>query len=130
MNIGLWLAQILLAGVFLGSGIIKASWSKDRLIASGQTGVAPFPQPVIRLTAVSELLAAAGLIAPGVTGIAPVLTPAAAAGLSVVMIGATISHARLLHADRLAGRGSREARNVTANVTLLALCAFVMVGRF
>ncbi|MFC6085613.1 DoxX family protein [Sphaerisporangium aureirubrum] len=129
MDIALWAAQILLAGVFLGSGVVKSIWPKDRVIASGQTGVAPFPQPVIRLVAAAELCGAAGLIAPWATGIAPLLTPAAAIGLSVVMIGALISHSALLRADRRAGRGSREARNLAVNTVILALCLFVAIGR-
>jgi hypothetical protein len=43
VNIALWIAQVLLAAVFLGSGTVKSLWAKPRLIASGQTGVAPFP---------------------------------------------------------------------------------------
>jgi hypothetical protein len=84
---------------------------------------------VIRLTAFAELLAAVGLVLPWLTGIARVLTPAAAAGLVIVMIGATTSHSMLLRADRRAGRGNREARNVAANLVLMALCVFVVVGR-
>jgi uncharacterized membrane protein YphA (DoxX/SURF4 family) len=129
MNIALWAAQVLLAVLFLWSGTVKAAWSKDRLIASGQTGVAPFPLPVIRVTAVSELFGAIGLIAPWATGIARVLTPVAALGLSIVMIGAMISHSSLLRADRRAGRGSREARNVAANLTIFVVCVFVAAGR-
>ncbi len=130
MNVSLWTAQILLAALFLYSGVLKATWSKSHLLSRGQTGVAPFPPAVIRLTAVSELVAVVGLIAPRATGVAPVLTPFAAVGLSVVMIGALLSHSRLLLADRAAGRGSREARNVATNLIVLALCVFVMVGRF
>jgi uncharacterized membrane protein YphA (DoxX/SURF4 family) len=129
MNVALWTAQILLAAVFLASGGFKVSQSKPRLIASGQTGVAPFPLPVIRLTAVAELFAAVGLIAPRATGIAPALTPAAAGGLCVVMLGAMTSHTSLLRADHRAGRGYREARNVVTNVLILAACVFVIVGR-
>jgi hypothetical protein len=81
------------------------------------------------MTAFAELCAAVGLIAPQLTGIAPLLTPAAAIGLSIVMIGAFLSHSRLLRADLRAGRGSREARNVAANVTIFALCVFVAAGR-
>jgi uncharacterized membrane protein YphA (DoxX/SURF4 family) len=130
MNVALWATQILLAAIFLGSGALKVSRPKDRLIATGQTGVAPFPLPVIRLTAVAELLAAAGLILPWPTGIAPALTPAAAAGLAIVMVGAMLSHATLLRADLRAGRGHREAYNIATNVVLLALCVFVMTGRW
>ena len=130
MNTALWTAQILLAALFLLSGALKVSMRKDRLIKSGQTGVAPFPPAVIKTTAVCELLAAAGLTLPRPTGIAPVLTPVAAVGLAVVMVGAAISHGSLLRADRAAGRGSAEARNVAANLVILGICVFVAVGRF
>lgn len=129
MNVALWVAQIVLAAVFLTSGIVKGTQPKDKLIATGQTGVAPFPLQVIRLTAFAELLAVAGLVLPWLTGIARVLTPAAAAGLVIVMIGAMASHSTLLRADRAVGRGNREARNVAANLVLMALCVFVVVGR-
>ena len=129
MNTALWAAQILLAAVFLGSGYAKLLWSKERLLASGQSGVAPFPMPVLRLTAAAELLAAVGLIAPRATGVAPVLTPIAALGLIIVMIGALWSHSRLLRADRAAGRGWIEARNLGINTLMIALCVFVAAGR-
>jgi hypothetical protein len=48
MNALLWTLQVLLAGVFAASGAAKISQPKGRLIASGQTGVASFPLPVIR----------------------------------------------------------------------------------
>ncbi|MGH3392550.1 MAG: DoxX family protein [Actinomadura sp.] len=129
MNIALWTVQVLLAGLFLGSGTVKFLWAKPRLIASGQTGVAPFPVPIIRFTAFAELCGALGLIAPQLTGIAPLLTPAAAIGLAIVMIGASLSHGRLLRADLRAGRGTREAWNVATNVLIFALCVFVAAGR-
>lgn len=130
MNTALWTMQILLAAVFLASGAVKISWPKDRLIASGQTGVAPFPPTVIKLTAACEVLAAAGLVLPWATGIAPALTPLAATGLMIVMLGAMTSHTSLLLTDRAAGRGWTEARNVAANVVFLLLCVFVAVSRF
>jgi uncharacterized membrane protein YphA (DoxX/SURF4 family) len=130
MNSALWTAQILLAVLFLGSGSAKVAWSKERMIASGQTGVAPFPLPVLRLTAGCELLAAAGLILPWATGVVRPLTPAAAVGLMMVMLGAVISHSTLLRADRAAGRGSAEARNIALNSVVIALCVFVAAERF
>ena len=63
MNTFLWILQGRLAVVFLGSGIAKSTMSRERLIATGQTGIALFPMPVVRVTAASELLAAAGLAA-------------------------------------------------------------------
>jgi hypothetical protein len=119
VNVALWSAQVLLAVVFAGSGVAKSTMSKERLLATGQTGAASFPMPVVRFTAAMELLAAVGLTLPWATGIARVLTPMAAVGLGVVMIGAAGSHIRL-----------REARNTAANGVLFALCLFVAINRF
>jgi uncharacterized membrane protein YphA (DoxX/SURF4 family) len=119
MNLALWIAQIVLAVVFAGSGLAKATMSRDRLLASGQTGIALFPMPVVRFTATMEVLAAVGLILPQATGIAEMLTPLAALGLCVVMVGAASAHLRL-----------HEPRNVAANAVLFALALFVAVGRF
>jgi uncharacterized membrane protein YphA (DoxX/SURF4 family) len=118
MNIALWIAQGLLAALFLASGSMKISTAKDKLVASGQTGVAPFPVPVIRITAFCELLAVLGLLLPMITGIAPVLTPIAAFGLVVVMIGATASHLSL-----------HERLQAGATTFILLICLFVAVGR-
>jgi hypothetical protein len=74
--------------------------------------------PVVRFAAVMEVLAALGLVLPWATGIAPVLTPLAALGLCVVMVGAAWAHARL-----------QEPRNVFFNAVFFALAAFLAVGR-
>ena len=118
MDTLLWILQAILAAVFLGSGIAKSTMSRERLIATGQTGIALFPMPVVRVTAASELLAAAGLLLPWATGIAPWLTPTAAAGLCVVMVGAAWSHTRL-----------REPQSVAANGVLFAAALVVAIGR-
>ena len=114
----MWILQGSLALVFLGSGIAKSTMSRERLIATGQTGVALFPMPVVRVTAVSEMLAAAGLLLQWATGVAPWLTPTAAAGLCVVMVGAAWSHSRL-----------HEPQNVAANGLLFAAAMAVAIGR-
>jgi uncharacterized membrane protein YphA (DoxX/SURF4 family) len=57
-----WVCQGLLAVLFLASGCAKISMSRERLLATGQTGIAPFPMPLVRLAAASELLGAVGLI--------------------------------------------------------------------
>jgi uncharacterized membrane protein YphA (DoxX/SURF4 family) len=118
MNIALWTAQLVLAAVFALSGTVKLSMSRERLLDTGQTGIAMFPMPVVRFTAGMELLAVVGLMALGLTGIGLVLTPLAAAGLCVVMIGAAWAHSRL-----------REPWAILANTVLFALAAFVMIGR-
>lgn len=118
MNISLWIAQVALAVFFAGSGTAKSTMSRDRMLATGQTGIAMFPLPVVRFTAAMELLAAVGLVVPWLTGIAGFLTPLAAAGLCVVMVGAGWAHSRL-----------REPRSIAVNAALFGLAAFVVVGR-
>src|SRR5258705_5722639 len=48
----------------------------------------------IKALGVAELLGVAGLVLPWATGIAPVLTPLAAIGLAVVLVGAAATHLR------------------------------------
>jgi uncharacterized membrane protein YphA (DoxX/SURF4 family) len=95
MNALAWVLQGVCAVTFLVSGTMKSLMGKQRMIETGQTGVAPFPLPVIRIVALSELVGVAGLILPWATGIAKGLTPLAAGCLAIVMIGAAISHASL-----------------------------------
>jgi hypothetical protein len=92
--------------------------SRERLLTTGQSGIAPSPMPVVRVVAVCELAAAVGLIAPWASDVARILTPLAAIGLAIVMWGAAVSHASL-----------REPRQVGANVGFLVVCAFVIGGR-
>lgn len=119
MNIALWVAQGILAAVCLSSGVAKSTMAKQRMIATGQTGVAPFPLPFIRTIAALELLAAIGLIVPQATGIAPLLTPFAAIGFAAIMTGASFSHASLGEYKQVFG----------INLVLFLLSLFVAVGR-
>lgn len=119
MNVALWIAQGILAAVCLYSGIAKSTMAKERMIATGQTGVAPFPLPFIRAIAAFELLGAIGLILPQATGIAPMLTPLAAIGFAAIMTGASFSHASLGEYKQVFG----------VNLVLFLLCLFVAVGR-
>lgn len=119
MNIALWVAQGVLAAVFLYSGIAKSTVSKPNLVAIGQTGVAPFPLPFIRTIGVLEIFAVAGLILPEATRITPILSPLAAAGLAVIMVGAAFSHWSLGERKQVFG----------VNLVLFAICLFVVVGR-
>jgi uncharacterized membrane protein YphA (DoxX/SURF4 family) len=118
MNLLLWTLQVALAALFTASGLAKISQPKDQLIASGQTGVTPFPLPVIRVTAFCELLGAIGIVLPRLVGIAAFLTPLAAFGFAIVMVGAIGSHAYL-----------REPRNVAATVAIFAAAVTVAIGR-
>jgi hypothetical protein len=85
VSFGLWAIQALLAGLFLFAGGFKLMISSETL-----SHVAPLPVLFMRFIAVCELAGAVGLILPGLLHIRTGLTPLAAAGLVVIMIGATI----------------------------------------
>jgi hypothetical protein len=85
----IWLAQLILSAVFLLHGLILLILPAPmRKQMSGLPGGPPF----FRFIGLAELLAAAGLTLPTLTGIMPWLTPLAAAGLLVIMVGAAILH--------------------------------------
>lgn len=109
---------MLVAVVFLYSGVMKSLLARERLIAAGQRGIGMFPMPLVRLVAVCELAAVVGLVAPWISDTARVLTPVAALGLAAVMYGAAISHASL-----------REPKQTGLVVAILAICAFIAAGR-
>jgi uncharacterized membrane protein YphA (DoxX/SURF4 family) len=119
MNATLWVLAGLLALVFLVSGVMKLARPKDDLVAAGMGWAADFSSTLVKLIGALEVLAAAGLILPPAFGIAPVLTPLAALGLVLLMIGAVIVHIR-----------RREYPLIGVNLVLLALAAIVAWGRF
>jgi hypothetical protein len=89
----LWIAQGLLAFIFLFGGGAKLVMSTDAMLAQMQPpppeSVLPFIGPFLKFIGVCEVLGAIGLILPGLLHIRPGLTPLAAAGLVIIMIGAT-----------------------------------------
>jgi hypothetical protein len=94
VNIALWIVQGLLAVVFGGSGVVKATRDRKRLVDDGITWVEDFSASAVKAIGVLEILAAVGLILPAATGIAPVLTPLAAVGVALLMVGAAVVHFR------------------------------------
>jgi len=86
MKYALWALQILLALLFVFAGVVKLVLPGEQM--ASQMPV-PIPVSLLRFVAVAELAGAAGLILPGLLGIRPQLTPLAAAGLVIIMIGAT-----------------------------------------
>jgi hypothetical protein len=80
----LWIVQVLLAALFLFAGGMKLVLPLEKL-----TGPVPLPGLFMRFIGVAEVLGAIGLILPGLLRIRPGLTPLAAAGLVIIMIGAT-----------------------------------------
>jgi uncharacterized membrane protein YphA (DoxX/SURF4 family) len=86
MRIAVWIVSALLALAFLFIGGTKVVMPVAEMEATGQ-GV---PVVLLKIAGVAEVIGAFGLILPAATRIRPVLTPVAAAGLVVTMIGAII----------------------------------------
>ena len=123
MNIALWVLQLLLAALFLMAGFMKVTKSKDGLKESGGERMAwvdSLSDSNVRIIGVLEVLAGLGLVLPQLTGILPILTPLAAVGLILTMIGAMALHIRR-------GDGTQP---IVMNVVLMLLAVFVAYGRF
>ena len=114
MSHALWIVQGVLALIFLFAGGTKLVLPLEKLV-----GPMPMPGVFLRFIGVAEVLGAIGLILPGLLRIRPGLTQLAAAGLVIIMIGAT--------ALTLAG-GDVVAALIPLVVGFLA--AFVAYGRW
>ncbi|MGW4961287.1 DoxX family protein [Nonomuraea sp. NPDC004186] len=119
MNVVLWIIAGLLALAFLGAGLMKLSQPKEKLATSGLAWTEDFSAGAVKGIGALEVLAGIGLILPAALGIVPVLTPLAAAGLVIVMIGAAVVHVR-----------RKEYQGIVVNAVLLLLAAVVAWGRF
>ena len=117
LHISLWIAQVLLAGMFLMTGVMKLTQPIDALAAQ-MPWVTSFAPAMVRFIGAAELAGALGLLLPSLTRIQPRLTVLAALGLVVVMVLASA-----LHLSR--GEGAM----VPMNLALAALAAFVAWGR-
>lgn len=116
MTYVLWIVQVLLALVFLFAGGTKLVLPLEVL-----TEQSPLPGPFLRFIGVAEVLGAIGLILPGLVGIRPVLTPLAACGLVIIMVGATVL--------TLAGVVPGGVRPALIPLVVGLLAAFVAYGR-
>jgi hypothetical protein len=117
MTYALWIVQGLLALVFLFTGGMKLLMPIEVL-----TEQTPLPGAFIRFLGLAEVLGAIGLILPGLLKIQPGLTPLAAAGLVIIMIGATV----------LSAVGFGGTPPILALIPLVVgiLAAFVAYGRW
>jgi len=81
----LWVIQGLLAALFLFAGGFKLA-----LPLAALAKVSPLPAPFLKFIGACEVTGALGLILPGLLRIRTGLTPLAAAGLVIIMTGATV----------------------------------------
>ncbi len=119
MNYVLWAVQVLLALLFLFAGGTKLVLPPEVLAAMGSPNQIQLPGWLVRFVGVVEVLGALGLLLPGLLRIKPGLTPLAAAGLVILMIGAT---ALTLAADGIAA--------ALPPMVIGLLAAFVAYGRW
>jgi|SRR5947209_10056829 len=112
-TVTLWAVQILLALIFLFAGGMKLLLPIEMM-----TSQIPLPGLFLRFIGVCEVAGALGLALPGLTPIQRRLTPLAACGLVVIMVGAVVV--------TLASQGGAEAA-LPLVVGTLALC--VAYGR-
>ncbi|WP_027945397.1 DoxX family protein [Amycolatopsis taiwanensis] len=118
MSVFLWVLQAVLAAVFGLAGVMHAALPREKLRPM-LPWVDDFSPTQVRLIGLVEILGALGLFLPAATGIAPILTPLAALGLAITMLGAAVTHVR-----------RKEPPAVAVNAVLLALAAVIAWGRF
>lgn len=117
-NIGVWIVQVVLAGVYAMAGSMKLTQPIEALVASGMAYAGSYPELLTRFIGTMEVLGAIGIILPAATRILPGLTPLAAAGFAVIQVLAMGVHI---------SRG--EFMVLPMNLVLLALALFVLWGR-
>ena len=119
MNTFLWIAQGILAAMFMMTGIMKVVQKKEAM-ADKMGFVEDFSQMQVTGIGVLEIMGAMGVILPWATGILPWLTPLAAVGLALTMVGAFLTH---LRRKELIPMG-------VVNIMLFSLALFTAYGRF
>jgi hypothetical protein len=117
MNTLLWILQAALAVFVAFTGLIHFTVPPE--LPAPLRWMYALPAPVHYLAGTAEVLAAVGLILPGLARVRTGLTPLAAVALGVVMLGAIVFHV---------ARG--EALNVVINAAVLAAAALVAYGRW
>ena len=85
MNKLLWVCQVVLALLFLFAGGVKLV-----MPAADLTAQTPLPAFFLRFIGTMEILGGLGMVLPGMLRIAVKLTPLAATGLVIIMIGAVV----------------------------------------
>jgi uncharacterized membrane protein YphA (DoxX/SURF4 family) len=117
LHVILWIAQALLASSLVWSGSIKLFQPIDQL-ALMWPWAAEVPSLLVKFTGVVDLLGAIGLVLPMLLNIKPGITVAAAIGIIVLMICATVFHI---------SRG--ETDSIGVNVVFAGIAAFIAWGR-
>ncbi|MGY5353966.1 DoxX family protein [Wenyingzhuangia sp. IMCC45467] len=117
INIGLWIAQVLLAAMFIMAGLMKATQPIEALSES-LPWVTSTPPALVKFIGISELLGGLGLLIPSIFRFKPFLTILAARALALVMFLATIFHI-----------SRSEFSAIGMNLIIMAIALFIAWGR-
>jgi hypothetical protein len=117
MNVILWILQILLALFFVFHAFLMLR--PPERVQSGMKYILEMPAALRSFAGVAEGLAGLALVLPALLRVLTWLTPLAAAGLLVLMLGAIVFHLM-----------RREYPNIGLNAFLGILAAIVAWGRF
>lgn len=119
METALWIVQVLLAAIFLMTGMTKLTQPRQKMAAGPMRWAADVTDAQFRTIGLLEVLGAIGLILPAALGLAPLLAPLAAVGLALIMVAAIYTHVRYDESERLA-----------VPIVVLALALFVALEGF
>ena len=118
LNIGLWIVQVSLLGIYASYGVYKTFFTakaKEKM---------PWTQShsdnFVRLVGVSELLGAVGVVLPMITGILPWITVLAAIGLTILQGFAIFTE----HLPK------KEYRTLPLTLYFAGMSLFVVIGRW
>lgn len=123
MHLALWIVAGVLAAGFIAGAVVKLVTPKDRYAELGhgsQRWAEQFSPGAFKSLGVIELAGGVGLVLPAAVGIAPILVPFAALGMSLYMAGATTT--RLLRHEPMS--------RIAGDLVFVALTVFVVWGRF
>lgn len=118
MHISLWVVQVLLAVMFLMSGIMKATMPIEKLSAM-MPWTGSVPSAMVRFIGIAELLGGIGLLLPSLLRIKPQLTVWAAVGLVTILLLSIPFH---ISRD--------ETPMIGMNAMFMLLAVFVVWGRW
>jgi len=118
MNVVLWIVQGLLALMFFMAGTMKLTKPKNELREKLGDWVDQYKDISLRMIGLLELFGAIGIILPMAVNVFPILTPIAAIGLALTMVGAMKVHIQ-----------RKENSKMATNVVLMLLALFVAIGR-
>jgi hypothetical protein len=119
MNVVLWVLQALLGFAFTGLGFNHAFRAEKLAGAPRMAWITAVPRPLMTFIGIAETAGGLGLVLPMLTGVAPWLTPLAAALLAVVMLLAAVFHLQ-----------RKEFANIRGNLMFMLLAAVVAWGRW